>query len=68
MCKCCAFKGAPDSNYKTGDVGGDASLLTLNFYVLLLASFVFPIFSVFKVVYREYGRYPFAVSVMSVMP
>jgi len=37
-------------------------LLTLNFYVLLL---VFPTFSAIKVVHHEY---PFAVSVMSVMP
>jgi len=29
-------------------------LLSLNFYALLLASFVFPAFSVFKVVYHEY--------------
>jgi len=61
MCKCYAFKGALTVTMKLEKWGG-TSLLTLNFYVLLL---VFPTFSAIKVVHHEY---PFAVSVMSVMP
>jgi len=44
------FQKAPNSNYKTREVGADASLLTLNFYVLLALSS--KIFSAFKVVYH----------------
>jgi len=56
------FQGASKSNSKTRKVGEDASLLSLN---LCVSSFVFPAFSVFKVVYHEH---PFVFSVMPVMP
>jgi len=36
MCKYSVFKRPHNSNCKTREVGGDASLLSLNFYVLLL--------------------------------
>jgi len=36
MYKCLAFKGAPNSSCKTREVGNDASLLSLNFYVWLV--------------------------------
>jgi len=45
MYKCSAFKGAPNSNYKTRKVGVDASLLWLNIYVLLALSSQLSVFS-----------------------
>jgi len=44
------FKKLPNSNCETREVVGDASLLSLNFCV---SSFVFPTFSIFKLVYHE---------------
>jgi len=44
MCKYPAFKGAPNSNCKTREMGGDASLLSLNFYVLLTLSYQLSVF------------------------
>jgi len=74
MCKYSAFNTAPNSNFSVSTllskwlpnsncetkVGGDASLLSLNF---VCCYFVFTTFSVFKVVYHEY---PFAFSAVSV--
>jgi len=62
MGKYYAFKGAPNSNCKTREVGGNVNLLSLNFNVFLALSSQLPVF--LKVAYHEC---PFTFTVMSVM-